>query len=105
MGCGCNSGGAIFQSQPAYQNSYVKNENCEITLDMITNYKRFLECVKNTGNLAAIGISTVQCNSYLGYFQSAINYPDDYCYFQIKLQDFIDNVLPKILINVPNCTE
>lgn len=107
MACGVCGGNSQMQTRVgvAYTQNPVFIEDCDLTVDLIKNYKKFLECCKDSNVLTDIGITTQLCNSYLGYFQSALNYPDNYCYYNTKIQEFITNVLPKILINVPNCTK
>lgn len=107
MGCGCNSGVSTQEKIGNNINYPVipRIANCTITETTILKYKSMLECCKSTNTLSLINLTVIQCNSYLGYFQSALNYPDDYCYYYEKINNFTESILPLIINNVYNCTE
>lgn len=109
--CGCSGSGSSVNvpvgrlSQLPNTPMKAKTENCELTQEIITNWKTLLECVVSKELLHAINLSKLQANQYLGLLQSALNYPDDYCYYDIQLNLFKEAILPRILENVPECNE
>lgn len=78
-------------------------EDCEYTQKLLRTWYNALDCVKQHGKLQLISLNAQQANSYLGYLQSALNYPDNYCYYQDKLEEFKLKVLPRIIFYVPKC--
>lgn len=109
MACSkCNGGGNL--SYQVHYSGTPSNElkmaiaNCEITKELLLKYTQLLECCKENNKLSDIGLSTIQYHSYMGYLQSALNYPDNYCYYIIKIQEFANNILPRIISNVTICT-
>lgn len=103
MGCPCSA----RQSQQTNSNQLVRPpvpspEDCDYTKTLIQNWFAILSCVK-INKLNKIDLTVGQANMYLGYFQSALNYPDNYCFYTDKLQEFQTNVLPRIVTNVPEC--
>jgi hypothetical protein len=62
-----------------------------------------MACVKASNKGIVIGLSVPKINIYLGYLQSALNYPDNYCYYFDKLEEFRLTILPRIIANVPAC--
>lgn len=102
MGCNCAS---TYTTNVPINNitPIVQPEDCELTGILITTWQSILQCVKDSNKLGLIGLNTVTANQYLGILQSAINYPDNYCYFIVKLQEFQINILPRIVTNVQEC--
>lgn len=85
------------------QNNIVFDENCEITSELLNNWKQILLCIKNNIAFETVGLSEFNINSLLGIIQSAINYPDNYCYYSPQLENFKNNILLRIVENVPEC--
>lgn len=108
MSCGCEN--TIVNSQQQQTTKIDKPKvfattNCDISEELLLNYQKLLLCCKYNNSLNKINLTTKECNSYLGYLQSALNYPDNYCYYYTKIDEFRTRVLPLILNNVPYCTE
>lgn len=103
MGCSACAARAAQQNQlrAQRQNPLVPTE-CDFTKVLLQNWYNILNCVKS-GNLGKINLTLLQANSYLGYLQSALNYPDNYCYYNKQLTEFQQSVLPRIVANVPEC--
>lgn len=80
-----------------------KVENCLIDKELLIKWKSILKCIKSTGKYTEINITVLEVNKDLGYIQSALNYPDDYCYYMNELTSFKNNILPRIVENVPSC--
>ena len=110
MGCNCSSASVNnYSAAPYYQyNSELLKlsapQECLITKELLLTYQKKLQCCKQTNNLELIGLNLYQYNIYMGYIQSALNYPDNYCYYSVKLNEFATNILPRIINNVPICT-
>lgn len=110
MGClSCGQNQALINAQ-IHQHNYdynntlpLNSEPCDITLVILKSWKDILVCVKNLGGIS--NLSIVQINSYLGYVQSAINYPDYYCYYRKPLEEFQNIILPQIISNAPECIQ
>lgn len=109
MGCGCSSGGG--NTSVANVANYSQNvkrsipSTCDITRDVLIKWQNMLKCVKNSGNISAVGVAELAINQLLGIVQSALNYPDNYCYYSLQLNYFKDNILTKIVENVPECID
>lgn len=111
--CGCSGSGSSVNiptgrlsgtdNYTQNANMRVKNENCPYDQGVISNWKTILECVISNDKLSVTGITRPQANQYLGLFQSALNYPDDYCYYEVQLNLFKEAILPLILNNVQEC--
>lgn len=102
MGCPCASK-PIQQTSRPLQASNPQPTDCDFTRQIIQAWQTKLACVKLNNKLNLIGLDTSQANVYLGYLQSALNYPDNYCYYLVKLQEFQLNILPRIITNVSEC--
>ena len=111
MGCGCSSGSSIQMNSPVNPSDYSRNvrqreiTDCNITSQILTTWKATLTCVKNSGKLQKINLSEHAANRLLGVLQSALNYPDNYCYYILQLDYFRDKVLNLIIENVPECID
>lgn len=110
--CACNGGASsiyTFNNDTPNPQSVsnrmvnVPEEGCTITEEMLTLWKTMLLCVKNTDKMAIINLPLVSVNQMLGIIQSALNYPDNYCYYIPQLEYFRSNVLLRIIENVPEC--
>lgn len=106
MSCPCN-GGSISPYQnyrQAFQAQQIEqSENCEFTRSIIKAWLDSLKCVKENNKLTEVGLDLYSTNRFLGILQSSLNYPDNYCYYQADLITYQTEVLPKIILNVPNC--
>lgn len=104
MGCPCSAKSAQNNNQTLVNRPpSPQPEDCDFTRTVIQNWYNILLCVKTSNKLGIISLTTLQANIYLGYLQSALNYPDNYCYYQVKLTDYQQNILPRIIANVPEC--
>lgn len=106
MGCGCssqsNSNPQLYTPPPPSSPSLPKI-GCTLTKEILEQWKAKLECVISNNKQADIGLSFRDENRYIGLIQSALNYPDDYCFFESQLNTFKLSILPKINNNVPLC--
>lgn len=104
--CGCTGSGIISSYVPglgqAAPTGYTP-EDCDYTTEVIRNWYNMFDCVKKNSKQADIGLSVENVNSYLGYIQSALNYPDNLCYYKDKLDDILLNIVPRIIDKVPIC--
>lgn len=119
MGCGCGGGGGnvapvvnrsmqqTFNVAPITPSTFNLDENgiCSITSEMLQKWKAVLECVNSRGRLGEANLSTVSYNQILGVIQSALNYPDNYCYYKPQLLFFQNTILPKIVQYVQECIQ
>lgn len=84
--CNCGSSGGCQSTTNNIQNLNAKthpvNPNCAYTLEILENWKVMLEDIKSSGTEDLYNISKFQLNSYLGYIQSAINYPKNICFYE-----------------------
>lgn len=103
--CGCAGGGSSVGAPSQRQAivPYVPDPNCQYSSGILTVWLRIIKCVKDSGSLSLIGLTDYQANIHIGNIQSAINYPEDYCFFSPQLADFQQNILPRIIENVPTC--
>lgn len=104
--CACGNGGG--SSNAPIQNQVLRppvtpSSECLFTKTILSTWLAAIKCVKDNGNLSLIGLSEYQANIYTGNIQSALNYPEDYCYFSKQLTDYQQNILPRIIENVPTC--
>lgn len=79
------------------------NNGCGLDKDILTTWQKMLQCVKKNQKQENINLYISQINQLLGVIQSALNFPDNYCYYYEQLEYFKDNVLPLIVNNVPDC--
>lgn len=101
--CDCANGGAFITSA-AYEPVAIKlNFNCQITGEILINWQRILNCIKSNQKYSLLNLTLTKVNMLLGIIQSAINYPDDYCYYEIALDEFKNIVLPLIISNAAEC--
>lgn len=104
MGCSACSAGAFTGS-----NNYARRTPegftgpCGLTKEILQTWRAALKCVKQKGKQAEIGLALSQVNQMAGFIQSALNYPDNYCYYYEQLQYFQEAILPQIVTNVPEC--
>lgn len=106
MGCGACAAAAAKnnQSYSLRKRQVVEvNIDCDYTKEIITNWLNALKCIKLNNKESQIGIDAYTRNRYLGILQSALNYPDNYCYFFTDLEAFKIDILPQIISNVPDC--
>lgn len=104
MPCGaCAARAAQRNSIQAISQQIVQPQDCNYTKSVLQNMLDLLKCVKLKNKLNIISITDVQYNSYAGYLQSALNYPDNYCYYQFKIEEFQNNILPRITYYVSEC--
>lgn len=104
--CACGSGGLSQQSSgnPSLQRaSNPISTDCGLTKTVLKTWFAGLICIKLQDKFVAAGIGVTVLNQILGVVQSALNYPDNYCYFYEMLEYFKDNLLPSIIANVPEC--
>lgn len=95
---------ALNQGNNGPQQSII-NQNCGMTRAILNNWYKMLACVKRNEYGERVNLAVVQMNQMLGVIQSALNYPDNYCYFYEQLEYFQTNVLQLIVNNVPECIE
>jgi hypothetical protein len=79
------------------------HQPCGINGDMLQSWKAIMKCIKLKHKESLIGMATATVNQIAGIIQSAINYPDNYCYYYPQLEYFQSAVLPQIITNVPEC--
>lgn len=105
--CGSKSGSVTPQVHSPQQGKVSvrspKDSNCSFSGGILRIWYNKLKCVKDSNKLYAIGLTEFEANSYLGYIQSALNYPDNYCHFTENLTDYQTNILPRIIANVQSC--
>ncbi len=106
--CGGKSSGTVRQSlQPNKAKKLavktITSSDCDYSGGILRVWLAALECVKNSGQLAKISLTTHQANVHLGNLQTAINHPDNYCLFKDRVQDFQNNILPRIIADVQAC--
>lgn len=103
--CGCsNNTNFSNYHQPSNRQAQVPSpSDCSITKQMLIKWKAMLNCVKINKKLDLIGLNEVTVNQYLGVIQSALNYPDNYCYYKIQLENFQTINLPLIIEYVSEC--
>lgn len=101
--CDC-ANGIPYTSSAVYEPVLAKlNLDCQITGEILTNWQRILTCIKNNQKYSLLSLTLTKVNMLLGIIQSAINYPDDYCYYEIALNEFKNIVLPLIINNAAEC--
>lgn len=105
---GCNCGGVAGGGNNGVQNRGLSftppsNTDCSITKQLLTTWKQILTCVKAQGKYTEANLTQFEINQLLGVIQSALNYPDNYCYYSVQLEDFQNNRLPIIINNVTSC--
>lgn len=77
--------------------------SCSLNKDTLQTWKTIVACLRTSNNLSTAGITVFEANVFAGTIQSALNYPDNYCYFARELENFQSNILPRIVTNVPEC--
>lgn len=104
--CGCGGGGGGSSTATdgyiAYSAPVIPTE-CGLTRTVLNTWMTALICIKLQDKFEKAGINVVSVNQLLGLLQSALNYPDNYCYFYEQLQYFQQSLLPSIITNVPEC--
>ena len=88
MSCGCQNGGGTTSpayNPPAPVAPSILNENCPYTLELLQEWHRKLKMAKDLQQADLLQISNFQLNSYIGYVQSAINFPSYLCFYQSQL--------------------
>jgi hypothetical protein len=109
--CGPCQAAANILANSNRSSEYVPRANreidpdCQLTLDVLLSWRNIIRCIKTTNKFEILGLSLPQLNSIAGYIQSAINYPDDYCYYSSQLLDFKEIFLPLIISNVSECIQ
>ncbi len=104
----CQAAAAALANSPNYNNNSSLNipnssENCTITRELLQSWQNALKCVKQKGKGDLINMALASINQVLGILQSALNYPDNYCYYTPELEAFKSIILPQIIANVPEC--
>lgn len=90
-------------SHPVQTFAVPVNPNCPFNKTLLTAWKAILNCIKQTRKYQESGMSKVVVNQMAGIVQSAINYPDNYCYYEEQLVYFQSQLLPIIVTNVSEC--
>jgi len=107
MGCGCGGGGNASSNKTSNATPVLKlqtkKEDCTITKEAIQKWMTIIKCVSAKDKLKELGLSEFNINQTLGIMQSALNYPDNYCMYEIHLDAFQNDVLIKIVASVPEC--
>lgn len=106
MGCGCQSkkaNNAAVMAQPVNVTTQAPQTTCDITLQLLENWEKVLNCVKSNDSFQKTGVAEITVNQYLGLIQSAKNYPNNYCFYGGNLNNFRNVILPKIIQNEPIC--
>lgn len=103
--CGGGGGGGGYDSSfiSRSNNSTPSNTDCDITLENLTTYKNMLLCIRNNNKYVQAKIAFTTVNMYMGIIQSALNYPDNYCYYMESIANFQSSILPLIVANVSEC--
>jgi len=108
MGCStCGGGGVgrsnapVIRQQPQQQR--IINTDCQFSKQLLTTWLNALTCVKTNNKLSLITVPDVLANQFLGVLISALNYPEDYCYYESTITNFQNNILPRIVEHVPEC--
>lgn len=108
MGCSTCGGGGINRTPAVHSpqqkvNLTEKIHDCAFSGGLLRVWYNILKCVKDNNKLSKIGLTAYEANVHLGNIQSAINIPDNYCYFATQLTDYQTNILPRIIEHVPTC--
>jgi hypothetical protein len=105
MGCNTCGGGNAGYVSGTYTARIprVPDPNCTVTIEMLIQWRAILNCIKTAGKFEQAHLSEPELNTFLGLVQSAINYPDDYCYYMDRLTSFQQDKLPLIVGYVPEC--
>lgn len=107
--CGCAGGGSSnFKSNNVVtkQTKIITDPvECYYTIDILNSYKNLLTLVKIHNLYSKVGLNRASVNAHLGVLQSALNYPDNYCLFENKLDDFKNKILPKLIIHASEYLE
>lgn len=102
----CNCGSTTFLSQ-SYTRTLKQAQtlavDCDIELNQLKSWLAILKCLKSSGLYKNVGLNITEINRLTGIIQSAINYPDNYCYYKERFENFQNNILPLIISNVPEC--
>ena len=102
--CGCASSVPENNSLNSLNSTNnIINLNCGVTIELLEHWQKILFCIKNEDKTSLIYSNTVVINQYLGLIQSALNYPDNYCYYFEQIENFQNSLLPLIVNNVPEC--
>lgn len=101
MACGHCNKSSVFSSGIQRRSSNRTIEECDYTVELVSNWKDILHCIKEKDTNTQYGISDIMINSFLGIVLSAINLNDDICYLRKRL----DKVYPYIItiINSGGC--
>lgn len=103
--CGCGSAVSYGTYQPVTTNRELprSTEYCPYTKSVLIQWLKILNCIKAQNKKSLIQASDFNINSLLGIIQSALNYPDDYCFYKPQLEEFQNTFLPRIIEYVPEC--
>lgn len=93
----CNCGSSDFQNQPETSPEVMAffNSDCSYTLEILREWQTKLQNAVINQQLDLLHLTGPQMNSYLGYVQSAINFPKNLCFYEIKLAE-ISQVITNI---------
>lgn len=94
-----NVSGITYNNQPKYSPT-----DCDYDNTILRNWYNMFDCIKKNSKHEEIGLTTAKVNSYIGYIQSALNYPDNFCFYKDVLDDILLNIIPRIINSVPECT-
>lgn len=100
MGCNCGGGSNTNQIQKTVKTQeqlVTPPIDCFYDKEILSNYKKLLDTVKEKELFSEINLNIRAVNSYLGLVQSALNYPDNYCILEPQLDIFRFSVLPNLI--------
>lgn len=110
MGCStCSGGGVVYNGSGFASNPNIPKRvitpavDCLLTKEILARWKNTLKCIKNNNQLETIGLVNSSANQILGIIQSALNYPDNYCFYEQELSYFQTTVLPLIIEYASEC--
>lgn len=61
--------------------------NCDFTRAILIEWNDKLNCTRNNGTGAELGLTDKDLNIHLSYVQSALNNANNLCYFASKLEE------------------
>lgn len=94
MGCPCeNNSTTPFASVANVKKAANQVTDCTVTKEQIETWLNLLQTAKKNGS----SVSEQLLNSNIGIMQSALNYPNNYCYYQQRIDIFKEFVLPKLM--------
>ena len=90
MACPCENNNSAQPINNLYNRLIISDPppaqgDCPYSIELLTVWKAKLENIKDQQQVDLIGITGYQMNSYLGYVQSALNFPQNPCFFETNL--------------------